>query len=189
MKNRDTRRYRHLHEISPLGRHDTRRYSLIWIQVLVLAREWRFKSSHPHQVHNKALSCAGSRLIQRFIFAHCARNCAHDFDPTLMRGNSAGSSLEPVPSFVPVEAGTGPKPLPVDSCFHQLLGKAQIIGVTMLQCLFHRCFHVSRAVQAGDSFGVHSAPHRPDVREGSYTWLNMDIPSRPNQSLRHPRLE
>jgi len=32
-------------------------YNAAGIQVLVLAREWRFKSSHPHQLQIKTLSC------------------------------------------------------------------------------------------------------------------------------------
>src|SRR5690242_9188459 len=52
----ETQRYKASLEISHLGPGDTPRYSLLWIQVLVLAREWRFKSSHPHHQDYKHVS-------------------------------------------------------------------------------------------------------------------------------------
>ena len=48
-KRRETRRYRRLIRINVLRLHDTPRNSLKSFQVLVSARTWRFKSSHPHQ--------------------------------------------------------------------------------------------------------------------------------------------
>jgi len=48
-KNGETGRYTPTREISRLGRHDTRRYTQNWLQVLVGATPWSFKSSHPHE--------------------------------------------------------------------------------------------------------------------------------------------
>jgi len=49
-KTGETGRYGFILRISGLGLGDTPRYSQVWFQALVLSREWRFKSSHPHQI-------------------------------------------------------------------------------------------------------------------------------------------